>query len=110
MKPQYEAMLDLAATVGYAAGADTLPHDIETLRIPQNVAKLGKLASSLHKRYEAACSYQYANTDAYRTRTANLEKKAMEIAKELGVTLELQTDPRGWPFIVKLGAYETRLG
>jgi len=74
------------------------------------VAKLGKLASSLHKRYEADCSYQWADTDQYRARTAKLEAQAQAIAKEMAIGLEFQRDPRGYPFIVKLGNYETRLG
>lgn len=77
----------------------------------RTVQALAKAAKSLQKRYENECSYEWADTDAYRKRTENLEKKAAELFKSLGLpescTMELQGDPRGWPLrfvIPKLGA------
>jgi hypothetical protein len=68
--------------------------------IARHMAQLAKIASQLHKRYEAACSYEWANTEKYERRTENLEGKAREIADKLGVFLEHQRDPRGWPIIL----------
>jgi hypothetical protein len=104
MKPQYEAMLELAAMVAYAAGADALPHPIETADIAKNVAKLGKLASSIRHRWYVQT--QASASEAYKQRTKHLEDKAGEIAKLLAVQIKW----RGQDLAVRLGAYETTLG
>lgn len=101
---QIEAMLTLTAEIA------RLKQDTKLYEIPRGVAKLQRLAASLHKRYEAACSYEWANTEAYEKRTDQLEKKALMLAAELCVGLEIQRDPRGWPFIFNTGERETRLG
>lgn len=77
--------------------------------VTRAVYDLQKIAGQLHKRYEAACSYEYANTDRYNKRTENLESKAVSIGKEIGVTIGHQRDPRGWPLIVAIGNEEHRL-
>lgn len=105
-KEKRQAQLQLAAMLGHIAGAD----DCNTYKIASGVAELARIAGSLHKRYENACSYQWANEPAYEKRTANLEAKAAKVAKGLGIELELQTDPRGWPLICKVMDFSIRLG
>lgn len=78
--------------------------------VVRNVQELATLAKSLHRRYEAACSYKWANTDKYRKCTENMENNAVKLASDIGLTLGLQTDPRGWPFILRVGMIEHRLG
>ncbi len=102
---QIEAMLNLTAEVS------RVNTKVKMYEIPRAVAKLQRIASSLHKRYEAACSYEWANTEAYEKRTERLEWKAGELAEAIGVQVEFQRDPRGWPMSIKtLGGYETRIG
>lgn len=84
--------------------------DCKIYNVTRDVANLAKIARSLHKRYEASCSYEWATTDKYNRATDRLEDKAQSIGINLGVTIGLQRDPRGWPVIVKTGLYETRLG
>lgn len=103
-KHQLEAVCTLIAEVARYSST------VKTYDIPRNFIKLQKLASSLHKRYEAACSYEWTDTEAYRARTEALENKALRLAEDLGIGLEIQGDPRGWPFIVRVGGAETRLG
>lgn len=98
------AMLNLTAEI-----VKTNP-DCKIYDVTRGVQSLGKIARSLHKRYEAMCSYEWANTEKYEKATDSLEDRAQGIADALGITLGLQRDPRGWPIIAKAGCYETRLG
>jgi hypothetical protein len=86
--------------------------DLSAARIGAAIYDLQRAAVSLHRRYEAACSYQWANTDAYERRTEKLETFAAKRAQGVvGLTVEHQRDPRGWPIIVKLDGVEIgRLG
>ena len=83
-------------------------------RVATTVMDLQRMAASLHKRYEAACSYEWANTPAYERRTERMEAKAAAFApfQTMGkLTVEHQRDPRGWPLILKLRGVEIgRLG
>lgn len=103
---QTEAMLTICAEI-----AQALP-TIPAYRIACAVQAAQKIAASLHRRYEAACSYSYANTDAYERRTERLEAKAADCFRAVpGVAVEHQRDPRGWPLILKLDGKELgRLG
>ena len=106
-KESMEAMLTLTTLISKARP------DLPGLMIPRNVAKLQRLAHSLHKRYVryvAMCNYQGANTDQYLKTTDTLEAKALSLAAELGVALELQRDPRGRPMIFTIDGREERLG
>lgn len=78
--------------------------------VTRNVHTLAKLAKSLHKRYENMCNFSWANESKYERRTITLEGQAVILADEIGVKIEFQRDPRGWPLIIKAGPYETRLG
>lgn len=102
--------LDAMMTLAHAINA---VHD-GGLKTINTVQSLAKLAKSLHKRYENECSYQWADTDAYRKRTENMEKKAADLFVSLGLpascTLELQGDPRGWPLVFTIEGREHRLG
>lgn len=104
--PSTIAALELAAMLGeYHKGALT------PFRIASNVEQLVKLARSLHRRYEAMCNYQWANTEAYERRTERLEARTVAIGEAIGVTVEHQRDPRGWPLIVRVpGNPEHRIG
>jgi len=93
-KEAIEQCLFLAAKIGREQAG------IQPYEIAKNIAKLQKIASSLHKRYEADCSYQWADTEEYRARTERLELHAGEIVELLGtpkIKLKLQRYPRGWP-------------
>lgn len=81
-------------------------------RIANTLQNLQIIAASLHRRYEAACSYEWANTDKYIRATERLEGKALVTATAIpGLSLEFQHDPRGWPLILKLNDVELgRLG
>ncbi|NBU79675.1 MAG: hypothetical protein EBS50_11510 [Sphingomonadaceae bacterium] len=81
----------------------------------RTVQALAKIAKTLHVRYEAECSHQWADTDAYRQKTETLEKKAARLFQELELppktaTLEFQRDPRGWPLVFTIEGREYRLG
>lgn len=102
-----EAGLELAAAI---ARYQIYPSNLTVTHIACGISKLQQLAKSLHNRYEAQCGYEWANTEKYQRRTKNMENNAQEIAKELFVELEIQTDPRSWPFIFTIGSTEIRLG
>ena len=90
-------------------------YGVSDLYITQHILKLASIAQSLQRRYAAACSYQWADTDTYRRRTKNLEKKAADLALGLGLDMTFQPDPRGWPLIFTFNrgaprAFEIRLG
>lgn len=101
-----DAQLELAAII--ARNTDAKLYGL--LGVIDGVRQLAKIARSLHGRYEAACSYEWANTPAYERRTERLEVHAAQIGEALGVTVEHQRDPRGWPVIVKGFGHELRLG
>lgn len=103
---QTEAMLTLCAEI--VRMSPTLP----TYRAVRAVQDLQRVAARLHRRYEAACSYEWAATEAYERRTERLEADAASIAANLpGLTVEPQRDPRGWPLILKMNGVELgRLG
>lgn len=61
----------------------------ETLR------ELAKQGERLRKRYENACSYQWATTDRYEADTERAENRLRYLAHSSGLRLFLQTDPRG---------------
>lgn len=79
-------------------------------RIAQSIHDVQKIGEQLHRRYEAQCSYPWANTERYQKRTEALEAKADTAAAFGGLTVEFQRDPRGWPIIVKFPNTECRLG
>lgn len=69
-------------------------------------------AKALHARYEADCSYQWADTDKYRKATDNLERKIVNAIEQIAsvtfkkghqnfLVVEFQHDPRGWPVTIK---------
>lgn len=103
-KNQLLAQLNLTAEIVRA-----MPN-AKIYNVTRNVEALGKLARQLHKRYEAMCSYQWANTEKYERATDRLETKAGILAEEIGIAIGFQRDPRGWPLVFKVGPYETRLG
>lgn len=100
------AALSIAVQIG------RIDPNAPTPRIANVVDKLQRLARSLHKRYEAACSYEWANTPEYERKTERTEEKAAQLARTIpGLVVEHQRDPRGWPLILKMdGAELGRLG
>ena len=62
------------------------------------VAKLQKIARSLHHLDEHSCNYGL--TDRQEKNEARLESQAAEIAKEARLKVYRQGDPRGWPLYV----------
>ena len=102
-REKIEAGLSLAA---HCASLVNLPSHV----IAHHVFSLMKIAAQLHKRYEAACSYQWSDTTTYRKHTLNLEREALEHGEALGLYVEYQTDPRGWPLILSSGSGSTHAG
>jgi len=84
--------------------------DAGPYRIARAIHDLHQIGRQLHRRYEASCSYAWADTDAYRDRTERLEQRAIAIAKDAQLEIELQGDPRGWPIIVKTNHGDLRIG
>lgn len=103
---QIENLLSLASEIARTCP----PAKAKTFEIPRVLMKLQKLAISLQHRYEAACSYEWACTEAYEKRTERLETKAGELAKTLGLSLEHQRDPRGWPLKLMVAGNERGIG
>lgn len=101
---QIENLLSLAVLIARARP------EAKTHEIPIALGKLQRLATSLHKRYEAACNYDWACTPEYEARTGRLETKAEEIARGLNIRLTHQRDPRGWPLVLDLDGHEYRIG
>lgn len=56
---------------------------------------LARAAESLRKRYEAECSYEWADTEAYRKRTETQERNLVARVEALGLHAYIQSDPRG---------------
>jgi hypothetical protein len=56
---------------------------------------LATLGERLRKRYENACSYQWATTEAYEAGTDRLESRLKEECQRLGLKLYIQGDCRG---------------
>jgi hypothetical protein len=102
--PRLMAMLELTGDIMRTNS------EAKLYQVTRAVHDLGKIAKSLHKRYENACNYQWATTDTYEKRTENLEAKAQALGEEIGITVGHQRDPRGWPLICRIGMIEHRLG
>lgn len=98
------ASLEVAVTLGREHP------DLTAYRIAAAVHDLARLGRQLHRRYEASCSYEWACTDRYERQTERLEAKVSERAKAVGIAVELQRDPRGWPLILRIAGQEHRLG
>jgi hypothetical protein len=60
-----------------------------------NVVRLQALGRVLRKRFEAICSYEWANTEAYGRRTDTAVKAALQLVFTLGLTCDVNRDPRG---------------
>ena len=101
-KEQYENLLTITAIVSRQSGH-------APVLVARNLAKLQRIAVSLRKRYEAACSYQWADNDAYRARTASLQQKAVMLGQEIGLDIKHQEDPRGAPLSFTLRGGEHRI-
>lgn len=105
-KYRQQAMLTLAHAINAVSDGGLL-----TTRTVQSLAVAAK---SLQKRYENECSYEWADTDRYRKRTENLEKKIGELFAALNLpaecTMEIQGDPRGWPLKFIISGRDYYLG
>lgn len=84
---------------------------------------LQRAGATLHTRYEAACSYEWADTPEYERHTEKREATLLRTAKDWGMNIttdcnerrpgvwvRLQTDPRGWPVVLYINGREHRLG
>src|ERR1700761_5474965 len=94
---RYEKEIAMPALAAHCREITDLPNHM----LAGKVHQLVKLARGLHKRYEAACSYQWATTEKYSKRTGTMEHEAMHLAMDLGLEIEFQSDPRGWPVILR---------
>lgn len=57
----------------------------------------------LRERWANSCSYEWAATDAYEAESERLQVELCNAAEEAGLTLYLQTDPRGAAVYVRGG-------
>jgi hypothetical protein len=69
-------------------------------QIASRVVDIDSIGRTLHKLYEDDCNLD--TSPRREKREKKLEEKVTSIAKELGVTVEFQGDPRGWPLIIRL--------
>lgn len=91
----------------------------------QTIHSAHRLAKALRARYEAQCSYEWANTPAYEKRTEKLEAKLCAMLEAAGfvrvdywkevmprdrLAYALQRDPRVWPLILSIGGRVDRVG
>lgn len=65
----------------------------EIVGLDQRLGELRKISRSLHRLSECSCNYGL--TDRQEKRKERLEKKAVELGKELGFKVYFQGDPRG---------------
>ncbi len=65
----------------------------ELARFSYRLGELNKIAKTVRKINENACNYEISKGSE--TRRENLENKAGEIAKEFGLMVHCQRDPRG---------------
>ena len=100
-------------------------------RAAQTIHEAHRLAKALRARYEAACSYPWANTPAYEKRTEKMEAKLCKLLEAVGFNITqshaldivpvhgpnglplwaaLQRDPRGWPLILSIGGRVESVG
>lgn len=84
--------------------------DTSAYRLARSIHDMHKLGRMLHRRYEADCSYPYADTIKYRKRTTILEDHVCDAAAAARLTVGFQRDPRGWPLILAFGSTEIRVG
>lgn len=75
--------------------------------IASGVVELQGIASALHRRYEEACNTQL--TEAQEKATARMETNAFTLCEKLGIKLEINRDPRGWPLICRIGKFESEI-
>lgn len=109
-----ETMKNLKNTLTVAATlAQHLPGNTPW-EIAAFVEDLDKMGAALRRRYEAQCSYEWANTEAYEKRTDKMEAKlqnmATEFVKGTSIGVKLQRDPRGWPVVIGICGSEFYLG
>lgn len=64
--------------------------------------RLIRAAASLHKRYEAACSYEWACTEAYEHGTERKEAAVTKLLAIYGLKATFGRDPRGASISLKL--------
>ena len=99
MASHNEAVAEFAAVLAYETGKRV---DV----VGALASKLIRAASSLHKRYEAECSYEWADTDEYRAATERKEAAVSKLLAPYGIGVTFNGDPRGAP--IKLQLPKTR--
>ena len=103
--------LSLIACLEAAALAARQNPEPSAYRIARSIHDLHKLGRALHRRYEADCSYAYADTPKYRKRTSIIEDHVCDAAAAARLTVGFQRDPRGWPLVLVFsGNAEIRIG
>ncbi len=89
-----------------------IAHRYGTSPSAETCAKLTRLAQNLHTQSENTCSYEWADTPAYKRRCELTEARVPTLAAELaplGLTLTYQGDPRGLALLVgRIGDPTTR--
>ena len=78
----------------------------EELGITENqYNKFRRIGQGLHSLYELSCNGEIEEAD-YETKTANYESMSDTLAKELGLNIFYQTDPRGATIYLSKGKIE----
>ena len=104
----HEALSTRACAVGKGHEDPDYERPIVRAHIVAELAsKLVRAAKSLHRRYEAECSYEWADTDAYRSATERKEKAVAKLMKPYGIDCVFNGDPRGAPIKLKLPTGKT---
>jgi hypothetical protein len=87
--------------------AKELAPNTRTSIVAELASRLIRAATSLHRRYEAACSYEWACTEAYERGTERKEDAVRKMLAPHGIACEFGSDPRGAPVTLKLKSGRT---
>ena len=105
-KQQLQDLVLATAALAKFKAASALPCDVA-----RDMGKLQKLASSLSKRYYEEATFSWAQTREREEKTRDLEKRAQELAKVLGIKLAIDTQANAYPpFVLIIAGNEYELG
>lgn len=104
MRQETENLINLAAKI-------TRNTKLSPVVVSVNLVKLSKLASSLVKRYQDVNENKpWAHDLEFTARTADLETRATQLARELGLVLLIAREAKFFPMIFGFAGYDERIG